>query len=79
MKFNFILFLFSISEYPCDHYTAVINVTLLSTGCPRAAVHDTALQLLQLLDRRFFGDVGPPLSDGDQPGKSILKFVYKLI
>lgn len=46
-------------EYPCDHYTAVINVTLMSTGCPRPVVRDTALQLLQLLDKRFFGAVGP--------------------
>lgn len=46
-------------EYPCDHYTSIINVTLMSTGCPRAPVHDAALQLLQLLDQRFFGNVGP--------------------
>lgn len=51
-------------EYPCDHYTAVINVTLMNTGCPRPAVRDTALQLLQLLDKRFFGAVGP-LAEGD--------------
>lgn len=31
----------------------------MSTGCPRAPVHDAALQLLQLLDQRFFGNVGP--------------------
>ncbi|CAH1392026.1 unnamed protein product [Nezara viridula] len=52
-------------EYPCDHYTAVINVTLMSTGCPRSEIHETALQLLQLLDKRFFGAVHPPLGDGD--------------
>lgn len=46
-------------EYPCDHYTSIINVTLMNTGCPRAPVHDEALQLLQLLDQRFFGNVGP--------------------
>ncbi|XP_024946755.1 protein furry isoform X2 [Cephus cinctus] len=51
--------IFSAREYPCDHYTSVINVTLMSTGCPRALVHDAALQLLQLLDQRFFGNVGP--------------------
>ncbi|VVC93780.1 unnamed protein product, partial [Leptidea sinapis] len=46
-------------KYPCDHYTAIINVTLMCTGCPRAPVHESALQLLQLLDKRFFGTVGP--------------------
>lgn len=51
-------------EYPCDHYTAVINVTLMNTGCPRPVVRDTALQLLQILDKRFFGVIGP-LAEGD--------------
>ncbi|XP_014611009.1 PREDICTED: protein furry isoform X4 [Polistes canadensis] len=51
--------IFSAREYPCDHYTSIINVTLMNTGCPRAPVHDEALQLLQLLDQRFFGNVGP--------------------
>lgn len=36
----------------------------MNTGCPRPAVRDTALQLLQLLDKRFFGAVGP-LAEGD--------------
>ncbi|XP_073949446.1 microtubule binding protein furry isoform X3 [Choristoneura fumiferana] len=58
--------IFSAREYPCDHYTAVINVTLMCTGCPRAPVHESALQLLQLLDKRFFGAVGPlPADDAD--------------
>ncbi|XP_031346669.1 protein furry isoform X1 [Photinus pyralis] len=56
--------IFSAKEYPCDHYTAIINVTLMNTGCPRPIVRDTALQLLQLLDKRFFGAVGP-LAEGD--------------
>ncbi|XP_055840446.1 protein furry isoform X2 [Episyrphus balteatus] len=51
--------IFSAREYPCDHYTSVINVTLLMTGCPRVEIHSTALQLLQILDKRFFGNVGP--------------------
>ncbi|XP_050300806.1 protein furry isoform X2 [Anthonomus grandis grandis] len=51
--------IFSTREYPCDHYTAIINVTLMNTGCSRQNVRDTALQLLQLLDKRFFGSVGP--------------------
>lgn len=28
------------------------------TGCPRVDVQATALQLLQILDKRFFGTVG---------------------
>ncbi|XP_011494859.1 PREDICTED: protein furry [Ceratosolen solmsi marchali] len=58
--------IFSAREYPCDHYTSIINVTLMNTGCPRASVHDAALQLLQLLDQRFFGNVRSiPVSDSD--------------
>lgn len=51
--------IFSAREYPCDHYTAIINVTLMNTGCPRTLIHETALQLLQVLDHRFFGSVSP--------------------
>lgn len=42
-------------EYPCDHYTSVIAVTLVMCGCPRVEMQTTALQLLQILDKRFFG------------------------
>lgn len=31
----------------------------MNTGCPRAPVQDAALQLLQLLDQRFFGNIRP--------------------
>uniref|UniRef100_A0A2C9GWQ8 Protein furry n=1 Tax=Anopheles funestus TaxID=62324 RepID=A0A2C9GWQ8_ANOFN len=58
--------IFSAREYPCDHYTSVINVTLLMTGCPRVEVHSTALQLLQILDKRFFGNVGPLHTETDR-------------
>ncbi|XP_052897871.1 protein furry isoform X4 [Anopheles moucheti] len=58
--------IFSAREYPCDHYTSVINVTLLMTGCPRVEVHSTALQLLQILDKRFFGNVGPLHTESDR-------------
>ncbi|KAL3276200.1 hypothetical protein HHI36_020918 [Cryptolaemus montrouzieri] len=68
-------YIFSTREYPCDHYTAVINVTLMNTGCPRSTVRDTALQLLQILDKRFFGTVSPltenDLAEGDK-GRSTL-------
>lgn len=63
--------IFCAREYPCDHYTSVINVTLLMTGCPRTMIHTTALQLLQILDKRFFGSIGPlqsDLKDGERIG-----------
>ena len=34
----------------------MLNVTLLNTGCPRIAIHETAVQLLHLLYKRFFLD-----------------------
>ena len=69
-------FLFNFREYPCDHYTSIINVTLMNTGCPRTQIHETALQLLQILDHRFFGCVSPLGSaddqDNDGAGRSTL-------
>ncbi|KAH1002588.1 hypothetical protein HUJ04_008665 [Dendroctonus ponderosae] len=73
--------IFSAREYPCDHYTAIINVTLMNTGSPRQNVRDTALQLLQLLDKRFFGSVGPlqenDLAEGDK-GRDTLDAVLAM-
>ncbi|RWS16502.1 protein furry-like protein [Dinothrombium tinctorium] len=46
--------IFSLREYPCDHYIAIINVTLMNIGCPRGEIRQIALQLLQILDYRFF-------------------------
>jgi len=43
----------------------------MNTGCPRTLVHETALQLLQVLDKRFFGTVGPLPAEGDA-GKSVI-------
>ncbi|KAH8317923.1 hypothetical protein KR067_009778 [Drosophila pandora] len=60
--------IFSAKEYPCDHYTSVITVTLLMTGCPRVEVHATALQLLQILDKRFFGSVVGTLHSDNEKG-----------
>ena len=54
-NFMFFLFICQYREYPCDHYTSVITVTLVMCGCPRVEVQTTALQLLQVLDKRFFG------------------------
>lgn len=36
------------------------------TGCPRVEVHSTALQLLQILDKRFFGSVASLHSDNEK-------------
>lgn len=36
------------------------------TGCPRVDVHSTAVQLLQVLDKRFFGNVGPLRTEGEK-------------
>jgi len=57
--------IFSTREYNCDHYTAIINVTLMNCGCPRIVIHETALQLLQILDNRFFGTILPLGTDED--------------
>jgi len=47
----------------------------MNTGCPRTLVHETALQLLQVLDKRFFGTVGPLPAEGDA-GKSAISVAY---
>ena len=60
--------IFSTREYPCDHYTAIINVTLMNCGCPRTVIHETALQLLQILDNRFFGTCLPLGNDDEMSG-----------
>ncbi|XP_069960081.1 protein furry isoform X3 [Cherax quadricarinatus] len=68
--FNALATVFSAREYPCDHYTAIMNVTLLHTGSPRATIHETALQLLQVLDKRFFGAVTPLVGDAEERRES---------
>lgn len=72
----FFFFSFVLREYPCDHYISIINVTLMNTGCPRAPVHDEALQLLQLLDQRFFGNVGPLPATEPETGTYICSASY---
>ena len=42
-------------EYSCDH-EAMLCLTLLNTGNPRIHIHETAVQLLHLLYKRFFLD-----------------------
>ena len=41
-------------------------------------MHETALQLLQVLDKRFFGAVGPLPAEGDA-GKSMISVAYKWV
>lgn len=48
--------LFCLKEYPCDHYISIINLALTNIGSPRSQIHNIAVQLLQVLDRRFFDD-----------------------
>ena len=52
--FKAIATMFSIREFPCDHYISIINVTLLNVGSPRSHIHQLAMQLLHQLDHRFF-------------------------
>ncbi|GFQ78118.1 protein furry [Trichonephila clavata] len=63
--FNALATIFSVREYPCDHYMAIINVTLLNTGCPRSKIQETAFQLLQILDHRFFSSCTSISVDGE--------------
>ncbi|KAL4229825.1 hypothetical protein ACF0H5_010217 [Mactra antiquata] len=51
--FNALAAVFQAREYPCDH-VAMLNLAILNVGNPRVATHETAVQLLHLLDRRFF-------------------------
>lgn len=46
--------IFSIRDYPCDRYIAIIIVTIVNVACPRIEIQQLALQLLQILDNRFF-------------------------
>merc|ERR1719422_1634964 len=64
--------IFGSREYNCDHYASIINVTLMNCGCPRLVIHETALQLLQILDNRFFGTVIPLDHETDNKERSTL-------
>lgn len=43
----------------------MVNLTLLNTGCPRVQIHETAVQMLHLLYKRFFLD--EVVHTGDEP------------
>ncbi|GFN79511.1 protein furry homolog isoform x3, partial [Plakobranchus ocellatus] len=51
--FNALAAVFQTKEYPCDH-VAMLNLAVLNVGSPRMSTHETAIQLLHLLDLRFF-------------------------
>ncbi|KAK3798079.1 hypothetical protein RRG08_034635 [Elysia crispata] len=51
--FNALAAVFQTREYPCDH-VAMLNLAVLNVGSPRMSTHETAIQLLHLLDLRFF-------------------------
>ncbi|XP_012945432.1 protein furry homolog isoform X2 [Aplysia californica] len=51
--FNALAAVFQTREYPCDH-VAMLNLSVLNVGSPRISTHETAVQLLHLLDLRFF-------------------------
>nr|AOV18883.1 furry [Lymnaea stagnalis] len=53
--FNALAAVFQTREYPCDH-VAMLNLAVLNVGSPRMSTHETAIQLLHLLDLRFFQD-----------------------
>ena len=63
--------IFSVREYPCDHYISIINVTLMNTGCPRTHIRQIALHLLQILDKRFFGSKTEEIIDLDEDYKTV--------
>ncbi|XP_059157209.1 protein furry homolog isoform X2 [Physella acuta] len=56
--FNALAAVFQTREYPCDH-VAMLNLAVLNVGSPRMSTHETAIQLLHLLDLRFFQE--PPV------------------
>ena len=59
-------------EYSCDH-EAMLCLTLLNAGSPRIHVHETAVQLLHLLYKRFFlDDVIATATYGEQLDDSTL-------
>ncbi|ESO93945.1 hypothetical protein LOTGIDRAFT_105090, partial [Lottia gigantea] len=51
--FSALAAVFQTREYPCDH-VAMLNLAVLNVGNPRIKTHETAQQLLHLLDTRFF-------------------------
>lgn len=46
--------IFAVRDYSCDRYIAIIIVAIVNVACPRIEIQQLALQLLQVLDNRFF-------------------------
>ncbi|XP_022655915.1 protein furry-like isoform X2 [Varroa destructor] len=75
--FKALVTVFSSREYPCDHYISIINVALLNAGSSRAHNQEIALQLLHVLDNRFFRSPSmcesfeePSTPDGKKKGQA---------
>lgn len=43
----------------------------MNSGCPRASISETALQLLQVLDKRFFGSLSPLMDEQGENGDGL--------
>ncbi len=56
----------------------MLNVTLMNTGCPRIGIHETAVQLLHLLYKRFFLD-DVIVTDQERPEVSLGSVQIKTI
>jgi hypothetical protein len=46
---------FDFREYPCD-YVSMFNLTLMYAGYPVTEIQALAIELLQILDQRYFGE-----------------------
>ncbi|ESO09038.1 hypothetical protein HELRODRAFT_109994 [Helobdella robusta] len=53
--FNALALVFNARSYPCEQMS-MLNVTLMCCGSSRPNIHNTAIQLLRLLYKRFFMD-----------------------
>ena len=56
-------------EYPCDH-VAMLNLAVINIGSPRILIHETALHLLHILDKRFLSEA-VVLGTGRPPQKGL--------
>ncbi|BFZ15206.1 hypothetical protein BsWGS_18245 [Bradybaena similaris] len=75
--FNALAAVFQTREYPCDH-VAMLNLAVLNVGSPRMSTHETAIQLLHLLDLRFFQEapVFRESSDENSPPVTPLNDIF---
>ncbi|KAL3879804.1 hypothetical protein ACJMK2_032086 [Sinanodonta woodiana] len=64
--FSALAAVFQAREYPCDH-VAMLNLAMLNVGSPQIVTHEAALQLLHLLDTRFFQEEPVLVDSVDEP------------